>query len=330
MPDVPWLVYAFPLAIVGLIAVAALRKYFQVRDAAHWPQVAGKIVTSSTQARNVKTFEDDLADQQSEQQRNFANVVYEYVVNGQTLTNDRVSIGEDPGDSEVADQVARYPVGKVVAVYYNPRNPKEAVLERDVPKKLWRYAIAMVVGGVVLIFGSFFGFNQLAQFARAHMQNPDRAPLMIALGAMGLVTAWFGYAFRKQATQAASWPLVTARIETSQVDQFEGRLSSDDDDDDNRDRIQTLYRPMISCSYEYGGLKYAGDQASLGGKVTSNSDGIAKKMIAKYPVGSTFSVHVNPANASQSVLNPSGAGAWFIWTASLVLLGLAYFISQQP
>ena len=329
MPDVPWLLYAFPLAMVGLIAFATLYKYIQVRGAARWPQVAGKIVASTTQARAVKTFDDDLADQQSEEQRNFANVVYEYVVGGQTLTNNRVSIGEDLGDSEVAEQVARYPVGKAVTVYYNPRNPKEAVLERDVPTKLWRYAVAMVVGGVVLIFGSFFGFNQLTQFARAHMQNPDRAPMMVALGAMGLVTAWFGYAFRKQATQAAAWPLVTARIETSQVDQFEGRLSSDDDDD-NRNRIQTLYRPLISYSYEYSGLKYAGDQVSLGGKVTSSSDGIAKKMIAKYPVGATFSVHVNPANASQSVLNPSAAGAWFIWAASLVLLGLAYVISQQP
>ena len=46
MPDLPWFVYAVPLAMVGVIAAAAIYKYLQVRAAADWPQAAGKIVVS--------------------------------------------------------------------------------------------------------------------------------------------------------------------------------------------------------------------------------------------------------------------------------------------
>jgi hypothetical protein len=68
--------------------------------------------------------------------RNFANIVYQYSVSGQTLTNNRVSIGEDRGNFGVAETIARYPVGTAVTVYYNSRHPRDAVLERDSPKGL--------------------------------------------------------------------------------------------------------------------------------------------------------------------------------------------------
>ena len=58
-------------------------------------------------------------------------------MSGQKLRNNRVSIGEDLGNFEVAETIARYPVGKIVTVYYNPRKPGEAVLERDPPKGMW-------------------------------------------------------------------------------------------------------------------------------------------------------------------------------------------------
>ena len=59
MPDLPWFVYAVPLAMVGLIAVAAFYKWLQVRAASHWPQTTGKVVVSTSQARKVETFDDD-------------------------------------------------------------------------------------------------------------------------------------------------------------------------------------------------------------------------------------------------------------------------------
>lgn len=324
MPDLPWFVYAIPFAFIGLIAFAAIYKYLEVRAAADWPSTQGKVVVSTSQRRKVKTFDDEREGGRGEEERNFAKIVYEYTVSGQKLRNDRVSIGEDLGNFEVAETIARYPVGTVVTVYYNPRKPREAVLERDAPKGLWGCVVALVVIGGGLILGSFFGFNQLTEFVRAHMEHPQRAGLVVALSAMALVTVLFGLALYRQAVQARGWPLVTGRVTRSELDQFQGRLSDDDK------QTRTLYRPLIAYSYAFKGVTYSGSQESLGAKVTSSSDSYARKLIAKYPLGTSVNVRVNPSNPSEAVLKPTVAGAWVIWVIATGLFGLAWFVSQQP
>lgn len=323
MPDLPLLVYAFPFAFIALLVVAAVYKYLQVRAAADWPSTQGKVVISTSERRKVKTFDDDREDGRGEEERNFARIVYEYTVSGQRLQNNRVSIGEDLGNFEIAKTMARYPVGSIVTVYYNPRRPREAVLERDTPKGLWGCIFALVVIGSGLILGSFYGFNQLTEFMRAHMANPQRAPMVVALCAMALVTIWFGFVLSKQAVQAHRWPLVKGRITKSELDVFQGRLSDDDT------RTRTLYRPLIAYSYAFKGVTYSGNQEAFGAKVTSSSDSYARKLIAKYPLGAAVNVHVNPQNPSEAVLKPAVGGAWVIWTFAAGLLGLAWFVSQQ-
>lgn len=324
MPDLPWLVYAIPFAFIALIAIAAVYKYLEVRAAADWPSTQGKVVISTSERRKVKTFDDDREGGRGGEERNFAKIVYEYTVSKQRLRNDRVSIGEDLGNFEVAETIARYPVGTNVTVYYNPRKPREAVLERDAPKGLWGCVIALVVIGSGLILGSFFGFNQLTEFVRAHMAHPQRAGMVVALCTMALFALWFGFALYRQAVQARGWPLVKGRITRSELDTFQGRLSDDDT------RTRTLYRPLIAYSYAFKGVTYSGNQETLGTKVTSSSDSYARKLIAKYPLGAAVNVRVNPQNPSEAVLKPAVGGAWLIWVFAAGLLGLAWFVSQQP
>jgi hypothetical protein len=319
MPDLPWFVYAVPLAMVGIIAVAAVYKWLQVRAAADWPQATGKVVVSTSQVRKVEIFDDDRQGGKGEEQRNFAHIIYEYTVSGQKLRNDRVSIGEDLGNFEVAETIARYPVGQVVTVYYNPRRPKDAVLERDPPKGLFGCVIWMVVVGVAGILGSFYGFNQVTIFLTERVHN---APMVVALTAFGLVMWLFGFAMRKRASAAGSWPKVSGRITKSVVDEFRGRINSDSP-------TTTLYRPLIAFSYEYNGIKYAGSQVSLGLKVTASSAAFAKSIVAKYPAGKTISIYVNPANPSESVLSPGTGGAWFVLAIGTGILALAYYVSQH-
>jgi hypothetical protein len=319
MPDLPWLVYAFPLGMVGIIAVAAFYKWLQVRAAAHWPQTTGKVVVSTSQVRKVKTFDDDRQGGRGEEERNFAHIVYEYTVSGQKLRNDRVSIGEDLGNFEVAETIERYPVGTIVTVYYNPRRPKDAVLERDAPKGVFGCVIWMVVIGVAGILGSFYGFNQITLYLTTRVQN---APVVVALTAMGLVTFLFGSALFKHGAGARAWPKVSGRITQSEVDEFRGRL-------DNDSQMTTLYRPLIAFAYEYNGVKYSGSHKQLGATVTSNSAAFAKKAVAKYPAGKIIQVHVNPQNPSEAMMTPGTGAAWFVFAIGAGLLALAYFVSQQ-
>src|SRR5512139_1592876 len=137
VPDLPWRVFAMLLAPLGLILIAAAYKTWQAREARSWPQTSGKIVTSVAEVREVKVSDDDREDGFRLESRNFANVTYEYSVNGRKLSCNRISIGEDHGNFQVAEKLAKYPAGSVVTVYYNPRHPDQAVLERDLPKGMW-------------------------------------------------------------------------------------------------------------------------------------------------------------------------------------------------
>jgi hypothetical protein len=113
VPDLPWFVYAMLLAPLGLILVAAAYKTLQVRAISDWPSTPGQVVTSNSEVREIKVLDDSRENGHRFESRNFANIAYEYSVSGQTLSNNRVNIGEDRGNFQVAETIARYPVGAV-------------------------------------------------------------------------------------------------------------------------------------------------------------------------------------------------------------------------
>src|SRR5437762_13120181 len=179
------------LAPLGLILVAAAYKSLQVRAARQWPSTPGKVVISKSEVRDVKVMDSDREDGHKIEQRNFADIVYEYSVAGKKLRNNRVSIGEDRGNFQVAETIAKYPTGHIVMVYYNPLHPDEAVLERDLPKGLWGCLGIGTAIVLAIVFGSAFGLHQLSEFASKHLANSKVSPFVVAVSAFGVVIALF-------------------------------------------------------------------------------------------------------------------------------------------
>ncbi len=171
--NLPWFVYAMLLAPLGLILFAAIYKSLRVRAAGDWPSTPGKVVISNSELREVKVLDDSREDRYRFEQRNFANIVYEYSVSGQTLRNNRVSIGEDRGNFQVAETIARYPVGTAVMVYYNSLHPREAVLERDLPKGLWGCLGIGAAIVLVIVFGAVIGLHRISEFVSARLADPQ-------------------------------------------------------------------------------------------------------------------------------------------------------------
>ena len=159
LPDLPWFVYAMLLAPLGLLLGAAAYKSLQVRAAREWPSTAGKVVVSKAEVRKVKVIDGDREEGHRFEERNFADIVYEYSVAGRKLRNNRVSIGEDLGNFQVAETIAKYPVGAVVTVYYNPLHPDQAVLERDLPKGMWGCLGIGTAIVLAIVFGSAIGLH---------------------------------------------------------------------------------------------------------------------------------------------------------------------------
>ena len=321
LPDIPWFVYVMLLAPVGLIVFAAIYKYLEVRAASDWPSAPGKVVISKSEVRKVKVIDSEREAGHRFEDRNFANVTYEYSVAGQTYRNNRVTIGEDRGNFDVAETIARYPVGNAVTVYYNPNKRGEAVLERDVPQGMWGCIGWMVAIAVVLVFGSAIGLHKITDFVSTKLAKPEMSGMTVALGAFGAAIALFALMFQRQASLAKKWPVVQGKIRTSGLEEFRAAP------EEGRSHGTTKFQSKVLYSYRYNNIDYTSSQASYDGQVSSTSRWMMERVAKKYPNGKSVDVHVNPENPSQAVLETRTPGVWILWLSAIAIWGIAYYVA---
>ena len=251
--------------------------------------------------------------------RNFANVVYEYSVAGKKQRNNRISIGEDRGDFELAETLAKYPVGTIVTVYYNPRHPDRAVLERDLPKGLWG---CLGIGAAIvlaILFGSAVGLHRITDYVATQIPASGNPAAAVAFAAFGTVVALFALALQRQASLAKGWPVVTGTIKLSDIEQYRAAPT------DGRSRGQTMYQRRVSYTYRYNNLTYTNTHATLASSVASSSSWLVKKSTTDYKNGASVKVFVNPDNPAQATLEPRAGFVWVLWLAAAAIWGVAYY-----
>jgi hypothetical protein len=136
-----FLLLFFGAGIYALSVYARERK--KATETKTWPSVTGKVV-------EAEVSEDVQVDSEGDRRRVFApHVVYEYEVNGTPYRGDRIRAGIRSfigSRRKVEQELALYPVGSPVRVYYNPANPAEAVLQPGTSSKA-----ALVIGIVFLV-----------------------------------------------------------------------------------------------------------------------------------------------------------------------------------
>ncbi len=78
-------------------------------------------------------------------------------MNGVRYTNDRIFFGEfGSGIKSFIKRITdKYPVGKEVFVYYNPKNPPDAVLEKGVKAII----LIPVITGIIFLLVGIAGFK---------------------------------------------------------------------------------------------------------------------------------------------------------------------------
>lgn len=321
MPDLPWFVYAMLLAPLGLILVAAIYKTLQVRAAREWPSTPGRVVVSNSELRDVKVIDSEREGGRKLEQRNFANVVYEYSVSGQKLRNNRVSIGEDLGNFQVGETIAKYPVGTIVTVYYNSRHPREAVLERDLPQGLWGCLGIATVIAVVGLFGASIGLTRITELVSARVANPQMSVPAVALAGFGLVAALFALVLHRQSALAKTWPVVPGVIKLSGLDEYRAAPS------DSGRRGSIMYERKVSYSYRFKDIAYAAAHGSFASNSRTTSPWMLRLFGMNFQDGAGVEVWVNPVNPSEATLNPRAPFGWLLWLIALGLWAGAYWIA---
>ncbi len=251
---------------------------------------------------------------------NEPHVEYEYSVENKQYRGKRISLAEIISGSEIEAVLERYPVGAVVTVYYDPNNPNNSLLERDLPRIMAVVAVgclATIVGGPILAAILYFhGVDWL----KNHVANPKTAPFVAVAGAFGLVTGLFAFAYTLMVWKARGWPTAPGRIIASGTESFRDR-------DMDTAGTQTLYKSFVQYTYEVNGCQYTGDRVNFGVTISSTLPGLARRMAAKYKIGDEVEVYHNPQDPTDCCLNPHSHWYFLIWAAAMAVLTLAWAVA---
>lgn len=126
---------------------------------------------------------------------------------------------------------------------------------------------------------------------------------------------------RLAGSDSVNWPVVSAEITAGKVEHETGSMGT-------AASAQDFYYARISYRYEHGGTNYEHTGFDIGGSRSFGSEGEAAALVAKYPVGSSVPVHVNPARPDAAVIeigvpNSSqlllGAGGFLMLFALIIL-----------
>ncbi len=319
------IVLIFGSLMIGLLIFGTLYKYYEVRKAANWRSVPGRIVSSQARAKRMKKIHGmQRAEAGADQDMvNFAEIIYEYRVRGKTYKGKRVSIGEDLGDHEVEQTIARYPVGNKVSVYYNPAKPGEAVLETGAPEGVWRTMAIFIAVLIALLLGGTVGFTKIVDILRDNLANPDRAVAVAGFAGLAVFIGLIVFAIKRQVDAAQSWPTVEGVIESAELESFRERLNPMNPGKSRK----PFFRADIVYRYRVGSVDFKGSRLFFGGRFYATFAYFSRNRVEAYPPGRKVTVYYNPENASEAVLQPAAEGLWTAVVLAVLLVAGAVLLA---
>jgi len=147
----------------GIIFLAVLFAFFmflliyggkKATQSRQWQPIKGRIISSEISERRTE----------SEQGSKFirsAKVVYQYSVNNKKYTSTRISFWKKTY-AEIS--IKRYPAGKRVVVYYDPKNPKVSVLDKGLSIGFYVLAFIMLFFTSLLVISLVIYINKKYEY----------------------------------------------------------------------------------------------------------------------------------------------------------------------
>ena len=283
----------FFMAIPVLIAGMILWKGTQLRQAASWPSTRARIVKSKICARSITAS--GGSDARSD---NTADVEYEFTPGRSRLprhAHRHRRYRRRPASKRRSTTIS---VGATVPVYYDPKNPGNALLERDAAaaarlalrhRRRCSWSWPRGRGGVLehsAILEGLRIFPGEGLPAGRGLLHPGRAhDAGHAVGMRGARSP----RHRLAATAAVSSQAPSSTIASGSVARRTGTL-------------MTFYEPVVEYSYRVDDREYHSTQLSFGGKA-AGSQAIAEARAARYPLGNEVMVRYDPKNPSNAVLD---------------------------
>lgn len=142
--------------------------------------------------------------------------------------------------------------------------------------------------------------------------------LLVLVASILVVSAWRA---RRAATAPRGWTKTSGTVVVSDVRQRRWERSRFNAAET---RVVDRLVPHIEYTYVVGGVEKRADAIDRGPQMATTSRATAAKLAARFPVGATVDVFVNPANADESALVLGSTEATLsLWVIAGVFVALA-------
>ena len=142
----------------------------------------------------------------------------------------------------------------------------------------------------------------------------------LLLACLGLIQ-WRIGRMQRTVSRARNWPTVPGRIVSGSIAMRSISLP--------RGRSYT-YGANIGYEYEVGGRRYRSDRYSLSGQHQFSFEGRAKRLLAKFPVGTPVTVSYDPAKPEAGVISLSAPAIFVLRFVFWFVLALATWLIGAP
>jgi hypothetical protein len=136
-------------------------------------------------------------------------------------------------------------------------------------------------------------------------------------GLLGVIFLVIGLVNRKKAQTAKGWPTTQGTIVSTEI-----REHSDIDTEDGSTTIN--YEPVVQYSYNVMGVSYTGTKIGYGANRFDR--GTAQKKLDRYQAGTMVTVHHNPDDPRNAVLEVEASGSKLFLVLGIIFLVLGMII----
>jgi len=221
--------------------------------------------------------------------------------------------------------LAKYPEGKIVTVYYDPKSPSEAVLERDMPTSVLFGCLGMLVAGLAILAGVLWAFNSGPGWIKAQLPN-SYPPLVFAAGFFALFLALLARVFLQGQSGARRWPKTPGRITVSEVASYEAGRDRSKPTVESGGKNAPKFMPVIEYTYTAKGRSYTSRTLHHNTEVGGSLDW-AEKTADRYPVGKIVPVYYDPDKPSRAALEFGSGIGYVLLVLALLALAVAVWAS---
>ena len=210
----------------------------------------------------------------------------------------------------------RYTKGSDVTVYYDPENPKNCVLERNLPKNLTKGCL-LAAGLAVAACAALYWMVSSGANVLAGVVEPGQQGVVLFATFFGAALVLGFFSSRSNSKAADAWPVVPGKIIESKIEKFQKMDGA---------RTITYYAPYVEYVYKVNGLEYHGKQIKVS-VTTSGDQPAAEKIAARYPLDANVDVHYDPANPENAALENTGNLAYLLLLMAALCFVVAIYAS---